>query len=118
MIIANEPIKYEYYRVEKLEQLLSNLTDSLVEQRDRLDKHAAAIEALTQAVIQLEATIQKELMSQCRKSSPDVDKLIKLFVEYEINPRYYEERHHSRQETRHDSGYALVKARPNRPSSK
>jgi hypothetical protein len=100
MIIANESKSCEYDRLEKMEQLLSNLIATLAEQKDCLDRHTAAMETLAQAIMLHEATIERKLESKPRKSSPMVDDLIKMFVEYEINPRYYyEERHHSRQDT-------------------
>ncbi len=109
MITANE-IKTDGRGSPKtLEQLLSDWQAALVKQKDCLDKHAAAMKQLDQAIIQLGATLEKKRESEPRKSSPVVDNLIRLFVEYEINPQFYFEKlQRARQQTTRASRDIMV----------
>jgi uncharacterized coiled-coil protein SlyX len=79
-------------RLTHLEQQLSELTTALTEQKDYLERHTTSMLKLTQAIKQLELTIRKggALDSQTTLSLID---LIRVFVEYEINPRFYEDLH-------------------------
>jgi hypothetical protein len=75
----------------KLENMLKSMTDIVAEQKAYLDKHTAAMEKLTQAVKQLDQTLKKEISHESRQSSSELEELIKLFVEYDINPQFYHE---------------------------
>jgi hypothetical protein len=77
--------------LEKVENTLLELTKAVTAQKDYLEKQTAAMEKLTQAVKQLELTLKKEIHKESRQSSSELDELIKLFVEYDINPQFYHE---------------------------
>jgi hypothetical protein len=92
-----------------LEKMLCGLTASVVEQKNCLDRHTAAMETLAQAVRQLEATIKSQFIPGSRQSSPRVDNLIRSLIEYEINPRYYyKETRVSQRDTRSDFKGAIL----------
>ncbi|MBN1189633.1 MAG: hypothetical protein JXA46_07770 [Dehalococcoidales bacterium] len=76
---------------DRIECALRGLSEAVADQKERLEKQTAALEKLTQAVKQLEQTVKKEIHSEARQSSSQLDELIKLFVEYDINPQFYHE---------------------------
>ena len=90
--MAKEPGDYKNNRLTKLDRLLNDLTVALTEQKEYLDRHTAAMVKLAQAIKQLESTIKRESSLESQKTLSLID-LIKVFVEYEINPRYYEAHH-------------------------
>jgi hypothetical protein len=75
----------------KLEALANNIMESLTAHKQYLEKHTAAMEKLTQAIKQLDQTLKKEINLESHRTSNQVEELIKLFVEYEINPEFYHE---------------------------
>jgi hypothetical protein len=107
--MTRESIQCEYDMLNRLEQTLSNLTAALVKQNEHLVRHKATMEKLAQAEVLLEATIKTRLLLESRKNSAVVDNLVKMFVEYEINPRYYyRERHHRRRDTANSKDAVLT----------
>ncbi len=78
-------------RAAKLEILVKSMTEAMSAHKEYLEKHTAAMEKLTQAIKQLDQTLKKEINLESRQTSSQVQELIKLFVEYDINPQFYHE---------------------------
>ncbi len=77
--------------LEIIEKTLRELSAAVAAQNDRLEKQAAAIEKLTQVLKQFEQTFKKHVRQGSDQSGSQLDELIKLFVEYDINPQFYHE---------------------------
>jgi hypothetical protein len=77
--------------LQKLESMLKSMNDAISDQKAYLEKHTLAMEKLTQVIKQLDQTIKKGMKSESRQSSVQLEELIKLFVEYDINPEFYHE---------------------------
>jgi hypothetical protein len=75
----------------KIESMLKSITETVAAQKLYLEKHTAAMEKLTLAIKQLDQTLKKEINLESRQTSTQLEELVKLFVEYEINPEYYHE---------------------------
>jgi hypothetical protein len=75
----------------KLESMLNSLTEAVAAHKVYLEKHTAAMAKLTQVIKQLDQTLKKEIKVESRQSSIQLEELIKLFVEYDINPEFYHE---------------------------
>ena len=75
----------------KLERSLNKLTAKLAEQVTYLEKHAGAVESLTQAIQHLDTTIKKEISLESRQPSMQLKEAITAFVEYAINPKFYQD---------------------------
>ena len=117
--MANESGISPNRRSTKLDQLLNDLIVALTEQKEYLERHTAAMEKLAQVIKQLDATIKKESSIESHKSLSLIDDLIKLFVEYEINPRYYQEHYRARLKEAPDSKHTeSTRRKLTGPSSK
>jgi|WetSurMetagenome_2_1015567.scaffolds.fasta_scaffold1067726_1 uncharacterized coiled-coil protein SlyX len=79
------------HNLDKIENTLKELSNAVADQKKYLEKQTAAMEKLTQSIKQLEQTLKKEINLESRQSNSQLDELIKLFVEYDINPQFYHE---------------------------
>jgi hypothetical protein len=75
----------------RIEGLLKSMTETVDAQKLYLEKHTAAMEKLTQAIKQLDQTLKKDINLSSRQTSTQLEELVKLFVEFEINPEFYHE---------------------------
>jgi hypothetical protein len=99
-----------------LEQQLNDLTEALTVQKQYLDRHAIVMEKLIQAIKQLDITIKKEVSAGSRQSLIQLDDLIKLFLEYDINPRYYHGPEHKALKTTETKHTELTRRKPGHKS--
>jgi len=75
----------------KMEALIKSMNETVAAQKVYLDKHTAAMEKLILAIKQLDHTLKKEINLESHQNDLHLDELIKLFVEYDINPQFYHE---------------------------
>jgi hypothetical protein len=75
----------------KLESLIKSMNEAVTAQKAYFDKHTAAMEKLTLAIKQLDQTLKKEINLESHQNNLHLEELIKLFVEYDINPEFYHE---------------------------
>ena len=78
----------------KLELLLNDLTTALEEHKEYLARHIEAMEKLTRNLKRFEVNLKGEISQEQRQSSKQLEELVKMFVEYNINPRYYRQFEH------------------------
>lgn len=88
--MVRDPKRFSEDRLPQLEQLLGELTNALNDQKGHLERHTAAMEKLAGALRQLDSTLKREVPLESHQSLLRLDELIRMFVEYEINPRYYQ----------------------------
>jgi hypothetical protein len=67
-----------------------NLSNALTKRNPDLAKHGAMMENLTLAVKQLEAALKKASGQDTAKPSLKLKQALAAFVEYHINPQYYD----------------------------
>jgi len=79
-------------KLEKLEGLVAALSAKLDGQKAALERNIEAVEKLTRLLQKIEQAVQKS--AAAKSISPELDELVKLFVNYEINPQYYEEHYY------------------------
>lgn len=74
-----------------LERSLNELITALNEHAKYLDGHINAMENLTRAIKQLDATVKKEVSLGSSRPSIELKEAITSFLEYNVNPKYYQE---------------------------
>ena len=82
-----------------LEVSLVELTAALIEHAKHLERHINAMETLTRALKQLDASIKKEVNLESSQPSIELKEAITSFLEHNINPKFYQ-----------DSGYLKLAA--------
>jgi hypothetical protein len=109
--MVKESVDYKNNRITKLDRLLDDLIVALTEQKEYIERHTTAMEKLAQAIKQLESTIKREIGLESQKSSLLIEDLVKIFVEYEINPRYYQQLHRTMLKAATDSKHTELTRR-------
>jgi hypothetical protein len=76
----------------RLERSIRKLNAALAQHLSYLNKHATAMENLTQAMKQLEATFKRVIKLDSQIPSQQLKEAVSAFVDFHINPRYYHEK--------------------------
>ena len=84
-----------------LEVSLAELTTALIEHAKHLERHIIAMENLTRALKQLDATVKKEVSLESSQPSIELKEAITSFLEHSVNPKFYQ-----------DTGYLKLAAAP------
>jgi uncharacterized protein YoxC len=74
----------------ELERLVNNLVEALNQHTQYLETHKTIMENLAQAVNRLNNTITKQQKLATTPPSDQVSQAINTFVEYYINPQFYQ----------------------------
>jgi hypothetical protein len=103
----------------KLEHLLNDLTLALEEHKEYLERHIEAMDKLTRTLKHFEVNLKGEINQEHRQSSRQLEELVKMFVEYNINPKYYRQFEHVMIESAEDlDGTGPETRRPERRTKK
>jgi hypothetical protein len=77
-------------RMQKIEQNLSELIAAVHDHERQLEKHIGAMDKLAQDVHRLETLMQREAVRDSCRLSMQLREAVKSFVEYQINPYFYQ----------------------------